>query len=429
MSKRYARSEQYLKRAEKTIPLGSQTYSKSRAVYPYGVSPYFLARGKGSHVWDVDGHEYIDFVNGLASITLGYNDPDVTRAVKRQLRNGVTFSLPHPIEAVVAEQIVSMVPCAERVRFSKNGSDATSGAVRLARAVTGRDHVAVSGYHGWHDWYIGSTTRNKGVPAAVQELTHVFKYNDLDSLFAIFKRWPNQVAAVVMEPMNYLTPDPGFLESVKELTHQHKALLIFDETITGFRYANGGAQAYFKITPDLATFGKGVANGYPLSVVAGPESLMREMQEIFFSSTFGGETLSLAAASATLTQLKRRRVVDALARQGKKLIDGVAPLIVKHGLQDVLSISGHPSWSFLNFKEAPPYSLWEVKTLFLQETFARGILTLGTHNMSYSHSDADVRRLITVYDEVFAILADCIRQKTLARRLRCAPLVPLFKVR
>ena len=297
----FEKSQAMLARAEKVIPLGSQTFSKSRTQYPYGVSPYFITRGQGSRVWDMDGNEYIDFVSSLASITLGYQDPDVTSAVRRQLdESGVIFSLPHPLETEVAELICEMVPCAERVRFGKNGSDATSGAIRVARAFTGRDRVAVCGYHGWQDWYIGSTARHRGVPQATRDLTHAFNYNDLESLNTQLKAHSGEFAAVIMEPMNVVEPHPGFLEGVKALAHKHGALLVFDETITGFRYANGGAQALFGVTPDLATFGKGLANGYPVSAVAGRADVMKQMEEIFFSFTFGGEALSLAAAKATL---------------------------------------------------------------------------------------------------------------------------------
>lgn len=168
MSQRYQNSENLLEKALKIIPLGTQTFSKSKTQYPHGVSPYFIQKGNGSRVWDVDGNEYIDFINALASITLGYNDPDVNTAVKQQLELGTIFSLPHPIEIEVAEKITKLVPCAEMVRFGKNGSDATSGAIRLARAYTKRDHIIVCGYHGWHDWYIGSTSRNLGVPESTQ---------------------------------------------------------------------------------------------------------------------------------------------------------------------------------------------------------------------------------------------------------------------
>ncbi|HUE19460.1 MAG TPA: aminotransferase class III-fold pyridoxal phosphate-dependent enzyme, partial [Stellaceae bacterium] len=278
MSERYKKSEELLQRALRVIPLGSQTFSKSFTQYPLGVSPYFIQRGKGGHVWDVDGNEYVDFVNGLCAVTLGYDDADVTRAVKAQLEDGVIFTLPHPLEMQVAEAIVDMVPCAEMVRFGKNGSDVTAAAVRLARAFTGRDHVAVCGYHGWQDWYIGSTARNRGVPEAVRRLTHGFTYNDLESLKRVLTEHSGDVAAVILEPMNSQAPKDGFLEGVKELAHRHGALLVFDEVITGFRFANGGAQEFFGVTPDLACFGKGVANGYPVSAIAGRADIMKLME-------------------------------------------------------------------------------------------------------------------------------------------------------
>lgn len=429
MSLRYGGSEEMLERALKVIPLGSQTFSKSRTQYPYGVSPYFAARGQGSRLFDVDGNEYIDFVNSLAAVTLGYGDPDVSAAVRAQFDSGVIFSLPHPLEVQVAEKLVEMVPCAEMVRFGKNGSDVTSGAVRLARAFTGRDRIAVCGYHGWQDWYIGSTARHQGVPRATRELTHHFTYNDLDSLNLIFQRYPDQVAAVVMEPMNVVEPLDGFLAEVKELTRKHEALLVFDEIITGFRFANGGAQEYFGVVPDLATFGKGLANGYPVSAVAGREEIMRLMEEIFFSFTFGGETLSLAAALATMTKLQNQPVIETIRRQGQKVLDGVAKLIRRHDIGGILSVSGNPVWTFLLFADSGPYTPWQIKTLFMQEVFARGILTIGSHNLSYAHSDLDIERLLTVYDEVFAILGQAVNHLTLEKQLRCQPLEPLFKIR
>jgi glutamate-1-semialdehyde 2,1-aminomutase len=429
MSLRYQISEKLLAKALRVIPLGSQTFSKSITQYPEGISPHFIKKGFGSHVWDVDGNEYIDFVNALAAITLGYNDPSVTSAVKEQIEDGIIFSLPHELEVKVAEKIMEMVPCAEMVRFGKNGSDATSGAIRLARAYTKRDHIAVCGYHGWQDWYIGSTSRNLGVPKAVSDLTHTFVYNDSYSLHKIFKEYPDQIAAVIMEPMNVAEPENNFLEKVKELTYENKAVFIFDETITGFRFAKGGAQEYFGVIPDLATFGKGIANGYPVSAVAGRAEIMRLLEEVFFSFTFGGETLSLAAALAAMTKLQKEPVIETLWSQGRKVSDGVKGLIAKYSLQDVLAISGKECWSFLLFKDTGVYSQWELKTLFLQEVFTRGILTIGTHNMSYAHSDNDISQLLKVYDEVFKILKDAILNNTLQKLLKAKPLAPLFKIR
>jgi glutamate-1-semialdehyde 2,1-aminomutase len=430
MSSLYRKSEAMLRRAEKVIPLGSQTFSKSRMQYPLGVSPYFIERGKGSRVWDVDGNEYIDFINGLASITLGHCDPDITEAVRAQLEEGTIFSLPHPIEAAVAEKIVEMVPCADMVRFAKNGSDATAGAVRLARAYTKRDHVAVCGYHGWQDWYIGSTSRHLGVPQSVRQLTHTFPYNDLSALEVTLKSRPGEFAAVILEPMNAVEPEPGYLESVKALTSRHGALLVFDETITGFRYANGGAQERFGVIPDLAAFGKGVANGYPLSVVAGRGDIMRLMEEVFFSFTFGGETLSLAAASATLDKLRREPVIATLRSRGILLLAGLRGLIERHALGGVLGATGDPTWSFLVVADAPRYSRYELKTLLLQEFFARGILMIGTHNLSYATNESDIERLLRAYDEAFVVLSQMLRDNApLDRYLHCEPLTPLFAVR
>lgn len=426
---RYTNSEQLLERALRTIPLGSQTFSKSKTQYPMGVSPFFIRRGKGSRVWDVDGNEYIDFINSLAAITLGYCDPDVDAAVRVQLEDGVIFSLPHPIEMQVAEQIVKLVPCAEKVRFGKNGSDATAGAIRLARAFTNRDHVAVCGYHGWQDWYIGTTARNRGVPQATRDLSHTWTYNDIGSLARLFQEYPDQIAAVILEPMNVTEPLPGFLEEVKDIAHKHGALLIFDETVTGFRYAIGGAQQHFGVTPDLATFGKGLANGYPVSAIAGRADIMQLMEEVFFSFTFGGETLSLAAALATMQKLEREPVTDTLYTQGNKILSGLRTRIAAAGAEDFLSTAGNPTWSFFMMKDAGNYSQWQIKTLFLQEMFARGILTIGSHNMSFSHSDADLDQLFRAYDEVIPMLVEGVRRNKLESMLRCQPLQPLFKVR
>ncbi len=422
-------SMEFLARAEQVIPLGSQTFSKSRTQYPYGVSPYFMKRAQGSRCWDIDGNEYLDFVSSLASVTLGYNDPDVTHAVREQLESGVIFSLPHPIETEVAELICEMVPCAERVRFGKNGSDATSGAVRLARAWTSRDRIAVCGYHGWQDWYIGSTARNRGVPKATQDLTHSFAYNDLDALRAVLLAHPGEFAAVILEPMNVADPLPGYLEGVKTMAHEHGALLIFDETITGFRFACGGAQELFGVTPDLATFGKGLANGYPVSAVAGRADVMKLMEEIFFSFTFGGEALSLAAAKATLTKLKTEPVVPTLMARGQGIIDGARRIVADAKLEDVFALSGHPTWSFLNIRDARGSTAFEIKTLWMQELLQRGILSVGTHNVNYAHSAADVDELLNVYAEVLPMIGRALDTGTLLQSLRCKPLVPLFKVR
>jgi glutamate-1-semialdehyde 2,1-aminomutase len=429
MSTRYKKSEEYLARALKTIPLGTQTFSKSKTQLPLEVSPFFASRGEGAYLWDVDGNKYIDFVNSLASVTLGYNDPDVTNAVVEQLKNGTIFSLSNELEFKVAEKIVEMVPCAELVRFGKNGSDATSGAIRLARAYTKKDHVLVCGYHGWQDWYIGSTTRDLGVPQAIKDLTHKFQYNDIESLELKLDELKGKVAAVILEPVNISPPQYNFLETVKELTHRHGAVLIFDETITGFRLANGGAQEFFGVIPDLATFGKGLANGYPLSAIAGKAEIMKYMEEIFFSFTFGGETLSLAASLAALTKLQKYPVIGKMSKTGEVIIGRLNELIKSFQLESIFSVSGYPVWSFLIIKDTPQYNSWELKTLLLQEMFANGIFIIGSHNISYSHSENDIDKLISSYSSYFEKVREVIEKGNLKSVLKCEPLIPLFKIR
>lgn len=427
--KNFTKSEDMLKRALKSIPLGTQTFSKSKTQYPFGVSPFYIQKAKGSRVWDIDGNEYIDFICGLGAISLGYNDEDVMNAVKAQLEEGSIFSLPHQIEVLVAEKVKEMVPCAEMVRFGKNGSDATAGAVRVSRAFTGRDYAVVCGYHGWQDWYIGSTPRNLGVPKATQELTLKFEYNNIESLEKLFKEYPDQIACVVMEAMNFEWPKDGFLQAVKDVCHKNGALFVIDEMVTGFRYANGGAQGYFGVIPDLATLGKGLANGYPISMVCGRADVMKLFEDCFFSFTFGGETLSLAACLATMTKYQTHPIVDTMKRNGQKILDGISTLIEKYDLANIFQIGGHPAWTILSVKDSEKYSLWEIKTLYMQEMMKRGILTLGTHETTYAHSDSDIDYLLKCYDEVFPIIKDCIEKENLIETLECEPLVPLFKVR
>lgn len=426
--RKFRKSEAHLNRAELTIPLGSQTFSKSRTQYPVGISPLFIKKAKGCHVWDLDGNKYIDLVSALASVTLGYGDSRVNTAVSKQLRRGVSFSLPGTLEAEVAEMICHLVPSAEMVRFGKNATDVTTAAVRLARAYTGKDRVIVCGYHGWQDWFIGSTSRNKGVPKATSDLTEVFKYNDLESLRKILSE-KNDVACVVMEPMNSSFPNPGFLEGVRELTKNHGVVLVFDETITGFRFSEGGAQELFNVIPDISTFGKGIANGFPLSVISGKREIMMEMEEIFFSGTFGGELLSLAAAKSVLELHINREVISQLEQTGLDLQNRVNSAVSQTDTQELLSLSGHPTWIFLNWRAIDGYSADLLKTYFMQEMFQAGILILGTHNVNLAHTQRNLEKIEESYLSVLSSISNGIKQGDLQSKLRVAPLSPLFKVR
>src|SRR3989344_6281565 len=277
------KSHELFKKVIKVIQLASQTFSKSYLQFIKGQAPLFADRAKGAHIWDVDGNEYTDMISSLLPVVLGYQYPAIDKAIRDQLKKGIIFSLSSPLEYELAQLLIKHIPCAEMIRFGKNGSDVTTGAIRVARAYTGRDYVAVCGYHGWHDWYIGSTARDLGVPKSTKDLTLKFSYNDIESLKKLFKKYPGKIAAVIMEPMNYVEPDKGFLEEVKRITHKGGALLIFDEVICGFRYSLGGAQKYFKVTPDLSCFGKAMANGMPISALVGKKKYMKTVEKIFYS--------------------------------------------------------------------------------------------------------------------------------------------------
>ena len=421
----YKASEKLLDRARAVIPLGSQTFSKSFTQYPRE-APMFLAGGEGARVWDVDGNSYVDLVSGLLPVVLGYRDPDVDEAIRKQLCNGISFSLATGLEVELAERLIELIPCAEMVRFGKNGTDATSAAVRLSRAFTGRDRVAVCGYHGWQDWYIGVTTRNKGVPSRVSDLTHNFPYNDLDALAELLAGHPGEFAAVIMEPINVSEPAPGYLESVKKLVQEHGALFVFDEIITGFRISLGGAQDHFGVTPDLACFGKGMGNGMPISAIVGRADVMQEMEEVFFSGTFGGETLSLAAAIATIDKMRREPVIEHLWNTGAALAAGAEERIAKHGLEDVIKLNGLAPWKVFGLEGRPDSSTNAIRTVFIREMLRNGVLVNGSHNVSYAHGPNEMQEIFAAYDQTLAVLAEELATGDLDKRLGNNIIRPVF---
>lgn len=425
---RYQRSTDLLARAERVIPTGSQTFSKSRVQFPAGFAPLFLDRGRGGRVWDVDGHGYVDLVGGLLPVVLGYGDPDVDRAIRDQLERGITFSLATELEIDLAERLVDLIPCAEKVRFGKNGSDATAAAIRLARAWTGRDHVVAIGYHGWQDWYIGATTRDKGVPAAVRALTHKVGYDDLDAVRAVLDR--HEVAAVILEPLTAAPAAPAYLAELAELVRRRGAVLVFDEIITGFRAALGGAQGLVGVTPDLACFGKAMANGMPISAVVGRADIMDEMTEIFFSGTFGGETLSLAAAIATIDKMRREPVIDTLTAMGTRMLDVAQAAIADHDLAGVIGFApGLPSWRPVTFQDAPGAPAAAIHTRWQIEMLAQGVLTGGSHNVCYAHDDADLAGVAAAWRAACARIAEDLAAGALVAHLPVPAIEPVFRVR
>jgi glutamate-1-semialdehyde aminotransferase len=432
---RYRRSVEMLERATKVIPLGSQTFSKSYIQFPHGHAPLFIKSGKGARCWDVDGNEYVDLVNGLLPVVLGYCDPDVDAAIVRQLREGTVFSMASELEIDLAERLVELIPCAEAVRYGKNGSDATSGAIRLARAYTRRDRVAIGGYHGWQDWYIGATSRNKGVPVAVAALSHRFAFGDAAALDAVLRAHPGEFAAVILEPVSSSEPKAEYLAEVKEIAHRHGALLIFDEIVTGFRIHLGGAQAHYGVTPDLSAFGKSMANGLAISAVVGRADIMLQMEEIFFSSTFGGEALALAASIAVIDKMKRQPVIDTLWRRGRQLREAVEAKIAANGLGGQIATSGADPWVLLSFKPHKNPKSGEqtpglvIKTMFQKEMLARGVMINASHNVSYALTDADIAHVLSAYDAVLKIIAAELDRGQVEQRLECPIVKPVFAVR
>ena len=428
LASRYAISVAHLARAEEVIPLGSQTFSKSRIQYPVGAAPLFATKSKGGRTWDIDGNEYVDLVSSLGAVALGYGDLEIQEAVVRQLQDGVTLSLAHPLEVEVAERLVELIPCAEEVRFGKNGTDATSAAIRLARAHTQRDRIVVCGYHGWQDWYIGSTSMNRGVPASTQRLTHSIEYGNVSAFEHLLGEYPDQIAALIMEPMTSQFPPDGYLQTIRNLTAERGIVLVFDEVLTGFRFAAGGAQEFFGVTPDLATFGKALANGFPLSAIVGKRELLAQMPRIFFSGTFGGETLSLSAAQVVLDRFKTGLPSRSLAEKGRSLSMRIDELrsVESHRF---FSLSGHPSWIFHQWTVSDDDVLAQAKTLFLQEILRRNVMVLGTHLVTTAHSSEDIEFAAQQIASALDVVSEGLLQGDIASRLECDVLQPLFRVR
>lgn len=419
------KSLELLERAKKVIPCATQTLSKGYTQWSVGACPLFLKSAKGCEVYDVDGNAYIDYGMALGPFILGYCDPDVNSAVKYQLDKGTMFTLPHPLETEVAEMIVEKVPCAEMVRFGKNGSDVTSAAVKLARAYTGKEKIIICGYHGWQDWYIASTERNKGIPKCYKDLVIPLKYNDIEGLKEIIKKHKDEIAGLIMEPVTAIPPENNFLQEVRKITKDDNIILIFDELFTGFRWSIGGAQKYFNVTPDLACFGKAVANGYPVSIIAGKKEIMEKFEEVFFSFTYGGETLSLAAIVATIKKLEAENVYDYIEKWGNYLKEEIEKLIIKHNLGKYISIIGYPFKTVFNFSGVD--NPMEIKTFFQQECAKRGVLFIGYHLVSFAHKKEHIDFTLKVYDQVMAEFKKVILNNKLKESLKGEIVTQIFK--
>src|ERR1700741_1713210 len=417
-------SDEWYARALKVQKPVTQTLAKGPGQFTKGVAPKYLQRGKGSHVWDVDGNEYIDYNAAIGPLSLGYCYPAVDEAIKKQLESGITFSLMHPLEVEVAELFQQIIPNAEAVKISKTGADVCSAAIRVARAFTGRDKVFCCGYHGWHDWYIGITSRNAGIPAAIQDMTYTFEYNDIESIKAALDE---TVAALILEPFIFEAPKPGFLNELAEVCKANGTLLVFDEMWTGFRIAIGGAQEYFGVKPDLAVYSKACANGMPVAFLTGRADVMELLNsEVFSYTTFGGEALSLAATIATINELRDKNVPQYLDEKGALMKGGYNALAIESGMDQYTRCIGYNCRSMVTFTPEAGNGL-EVKALMQQEMIKRGILGGGFHNMCFSHTDEDIEYTLSVYRDVMPIVKEAITSGNVKQYMKGEPLEAVFR--
>ena len=401
------------RRAHELIPGGAHTYAKGDDQYPE-IAPPFIERGRGCHVWDVDGNEYIEYGMGLRSVALGHAFPRVIDAVRNELVNGSNFTRPSPREVEAAEVFLSCVPTAEMVKFAKNGSDATTAAVKLARAYTGRDLVAICAdqpFFSTDDWFIGSTAMRAGIPEDTNRLTLKFRFNDACTLETLFVAHPGQIACVVLEAETATAPAAGFLSDVRRICDRYGALLVLDEMITGFRWDVGGAQRVHDVVPDLSTFGKAIANGFALAALAGKREIMErgglwhpEERVFLLSTTHGAETHSLAAGIATMRVYQEEPVIETLYARGDRLKRGVQQVARAHGVQDYLQVLGRSC--NLVFATRGPDGLpsQAYRTLFMQEMLGGGVLS-PSFVVSYSHTDEDIDRTLDAVDNAAAVYA------------------------
>ena len=416
--------------AKKVIPSGGQTFSKGVSQFVEGFAPKYLNKGKGAYVEDVDGNIFLDYVMACQPLILGYADKDVNKAVINQLKKGSTFSLQNKLELDVTKLLIENIPCAEMVRFGKNGADANSIGIKIARAYTKRDHIAYCGYHGWHDWFIANTDLNSGIPDFNKKLSHSFTYNDLESLKKIFKKYPKKIAVVIMEPITVVEPkcygpkncaskkcknfcSHNFLHEVKKLTHSNGAILMFDEIVTGFRYNMGGAQKLTGVTPDLSSFAKAISNGIPLSAIVGKKKYMKLLEKIFFSFTYGGDCVGLSAAKACIPKIKSKKVPEHLNNIGQILKKGINDLIHLYNVENYFSCIGYPCRSIFSFNGHGKFNELELKTYFQQELFRRGILWAAYHSLSYAHTKKDIYKTLNAFDDIFKIFKNNFLEKNL----------------
>lgn len=425
----FEKSNALVERELKVAPLAAQTFSKSYRYYMPNQAPMFIDHAEGARLYDVDGNEFIDFVCSLGPITLGYNYPAVNKAVIEQLNKGIIFSTQAPVECELAEKLVEVLPMAEMVKFVKNGGDATTSAIRLARAYTGRKRVAMSGYHGMHDWSIGASANRKGVPEEVCALTKTFKYNDLDSLENLLKEYPEEYAAVILEPIQADGPKEGYLQAVVDMAHKYGAVAIFDEVVSGFRYAIGGGSELYGVNPDLASYGKGCANGMPISFIAGKKEIIKLIEQgVFISTTFGGDALSMAGALATVKEMQEKDVMGHAWKLGQIMLDGLKELVKKHGVEQAVSVSGLAPHCGVAFEGVGSLNYLDINSVYSKVMLENGILCVAINNISFSHTEEDIKKYLDAADKAFAEIKKAIDKDSLEGILPDGARVnPIFK--
>jgi glutamate-1-semialdehyde 2,1-aminomutase len=396
----FSKSRALQPKAHRLIPGGSHTYAKGDDQYPE-LAPGFIAHGKGSHVWDLDGNEFIEYGMGLRAVTLGHAYEPVVEAAYRQMQLGTNFTRPAKIEVDLAELMLETIDGADMVKFSKNGSDVTTAAVKLARAFTGRDLIAICMDHPFFstdDWFIGTTEINAGIPEAFIRMTLKFHYNDLQNLRELFDQYPNQIACVVMEPEVTTPPNPGYLHQVKQLCEKRGAVLLFDETITGFRWHLKGAQKFHNVVPHLSTFGKAMGNGFAIAALTGKREIMRlgglehDQKRVFLlSTTHGAETHALAASMKTIQIYREQNVVEFLWQQGEKLRALVHQSVLENKLEGFFELTGRSCNLIFTTLDQQRQRSQSFRTLFMQELIRRGVIG-PSFVVSFSHTDADIQR-------------------------------------
>ncbi len=418
MTLKITKSNELKIRGSKLLPSLAQTFSKSPSSFVEGVYPVYAEKADGCNIFDVDNNKFVDYLMSLGPVVLGYNYKPVNNAILEQLKKGITFSLPHTLEIDVAEALKRIIPCAEMTRYAKTGSDAVTGAVRAARAITQKDIILYCGGGGvWDDWFSILTNRNKGIPIFNKELIHTFDYNDINQLENLFSRFKNKVAAVIMEPIVFNEPKDDFLNKVKKLTHDNDSLLIFDEILTGFRISKGGAQEYYNVIPDMATFAKGMANGMPLAAIVGKSEYMKIFEDVFVSTTYGGEALSLAASLATINEFEQKDVCGHLWKLSSRFKDGFNKIVERNNL-NAECIGSYPRLKIVIKNESGEDSL-EYKSLFLQELIENGVfMHPNVVLFSFSHQIEDIDNTLTVIEKSLKELKNAINSNEVKSKLK-----------